>query len=951
MNGMPMMPKAPTSSSLPEPAGSEVRSARASSSAVVPANALPPSAVDSSSPENFIRSIAPYAARVSKATGIPAEVLIGMAANETGFGKYAEGNNLFGIKGTGPAGSFSTQTWEDYGQGRVDIQDSFRAYHSPAESMMDFAKLVMTSPRYAGAMGQTSVTGFVDGLRRGGYMTDPAYVQKIDNITTRYSSVIRESLQSSGDGTPAASAVLASAQPVRAAGKGVIVPDQFGVGLPPDEAYAACYDGETRVLTRRGFVYFRDLTDDDELATRREDGLIEYHHALARQRFHYRGRMYHFKNLSVDLLVTPDHQMLAFATGRQYLPRDKVQVTAELVPAERIATSAHGWSIPVHSRWLGEGAPTESPARCTPEEWAAFVGLWLAEGHVESLAGSRRVSITQAVGPHSQAVRRIVGGLGVTYATQPHTGGRDSKLPAQRHRFTDAPVWSWLSRLGKSPARFIPRDLLQAHPEVLNALLMGLWLGDGSKGEHTVYTTSSKQLAEDVAELGVKLGCGAVIRTRQPRNPRWLPKYDVSLRPAEYYCVHPKRGNVSVIEDWDGEVFCATVPNHTLLVERNGKITWCGNCGPMAAIAFAQAYGRNPTVKEAMDLAKQSGWTSAGGMNGIANEKRLLDKMGIPGKLETAIDWSHVQADALNRNPIIISTPGHYYVIDGYDQRSGAYHVGQSGLAYRGGSEWMTPAQMTALSGAPHAALYTDNPLAVRPGVAVAPPPPGPVVVAPQTPLVAAAPTRPAAPPPPPVAQPVVSTVPVVKPFAAPVEKGVVQPIAPPPAPVLPTQPLPRTAPPTPANPATPATADLGNTIVPVTEQLDQPQAPAGIRTPPPVDIEPPTPPRPRGPVTVLPPQPPGAPPREDANLPPLQRLEPGSEPERHAPPPQNLTAQEQPPPDQTIIVQPGTPGEPGGHHIAAGAAGAAAIGSVVAKPQEQKPVKPRKRGKREDDE
>src|SRR6516164_3262004 len=119
--------------------------------------------VDSSSPEAFIRSIAPYAARVSKATGIPAAALIGMAANETGYGKYASHNNLFGIKGTGPAGSFNTPTWEDYGNGPVTITDNFRAYHSPAESFIDFADLIETSPRYKGAVGQTTVEGFVNG--------------------------------------------------------------------------------------------------------------------------------------------------------------------------------------------------------------------------------------------------------------------------------------------------------------------------------------------------------------------------------------------------------------------------------------------------------------------------------------------------------------------------------------------------------------------------------------------------------------------------------------------------------------------------------------------------------------------------------------------------------------------------------------------------------------------
>src|SRR5262249_32846464 len=134
-------------------------------------------------------------------------------------------------------------------------------------------------------------------------------------------------------------------------------------------------------------------------------------------------------------------------------------------------------------------------------------------------------------------------------------------------------------------------------------------------------------------------------------------------------------------------------------------------CGPVAAIAFAQVYGRNPTPAEAMDLAKQSGWTVAGGMNGIANEKRLLDKMGLPAQLEMGANWDHIRGEALQHQPVIVSTPGHYFVIDGYDPNSGAYHVGQSGKVYRGGSDWLTPAQIQALAGAPSGALYAVHPL------------------------------------------------------------------------------------------------------------------------------------------------------------------------------------------------------------------------------------------------
>src|SRR5260221_9831857 len=219
--GLDAASASPSPSPLSPRAAPQADAAAAAASQSMRVTPYAATGVDSSSPEAFIRSTAPYAQPVSQPTGIPAEALIGMACNETGYGRYAEGNNLFGIKGTGPAGSFSTQTWEDYGDGRVTIVDNFRGYHSVAESFVDFAKLVTTSERYRGAMGQTTVEGFVDGLRRGGYMTDPEYVQKISAISTHYSAGIQE--RPRGGGAPlatAARAPVAPAAPPQAAPRG-----------------------------------------------------------------------------------------------------------------------------------------------------------------------------------------------------------------------------------------------------------------------------------------------------------------------------------------------------------------------------------------------------------------------------------------------------------------------------------------------------------------------------------------------------------------------------------------------------------------------------------------------------------------------------------------------------------------------------------------------------------
>jgi hypothetical protein len=137
-------------------------------------------------------------------------------------------------------------------------------------------------------------------------------------------------------------------------------------------------------------------------------------------------------------------------------------------------------------------------------------------------------------------------------------------------------------------------------------------------------------------------------------------------------------------------------------------------CGPAAAMAFAQTYGRNPTVDEAKQLAQQVGWNPDQGMAGVSSEVALLKNMGIDAHSTQGVDWSTVGQDASSGNPVIIDTPGHYYYVDGYNQQTGQMHVGTSGTDLKGGSEWMTPDQINAMpqsDGSARAAIFADHPL------------------------------------------------------------------------------------------------------------------------------------------------------------------------------------------------------------------------------------------------
>lgn len=72
-----------------------------------------PSTVDiSGSKQEFIDSLLPAAIEESARTGVDPRIIVAQAAQETGWGKSAPGNNYFGIKSHGQAGGNTLATTE-----------------------------------------------------------------------------------------------------------------------------------------------------------------------------------------------------------------------------------------------------------------------------------------------------------------------------------------------------------------------------------------------------------------------------------------------------------------------------------------------------------------------------------------------------------------------------------------------------------------------------------------------------------------------------------------------------------------------------------------------------------------------------------------------------------------------------------------------------------------------
>ncbi len=146
---------------------------------------------------DFVGRMMPYAQDASRVSGIPARFLIAQAALETGWGRHeiqgadgAQSFNVFGVKaGTSWKGAtVEAATTEYLGGAPQRVSQKFRAYSSYAEAFQDYARLIRTSPRYAGLAGQSDGAAFALGLQRAGYASDPRYADKLTRVLSGVSA-------------------------------------------------------------------------------------------------------------------------------------------------------------------------------------------------------------------------------------------------------------------------------------------------------------------------------------------------------------------------------------------------------------------------------------------------------------------------------------------------------------------------------------------------------------------------------------------------------------------------------------------------------------------------------------------------------------------------------------------------------------------------------------------
>jgi nicotinic acid phosphoribosyltransferase len=319
----------------------------------------------------------------------------------------------------------------------------------------------------------------------------------------------------------------------------------------------ACYDEDTEILTSNGFVPFLELKSNHKVAQYYMDGTVDFILPTAIYNYPYTGNMISYKNSYSDLCVTPNHRLIrrSLATGDieiilanmgGYSHRNSMIQSAKLkkdgkgitfLDRLRIAFQADGSFPSRKHKYNGKNSG------CLPIRFG--------------LKKPRKI----------ERLRWVLQEINTEYfeSTDKRVGGDYTHFWIKikdNEEFLKDFSWVDLSEVTYTWAREFIDEITH-------------WDGSSRLEKYYSYSSINKFNADMVQAIAAIAGYRARVSPYQDSRNNRKVLYEVQIFETEG-C--GGQGIVrSEIENFNGFVYCVSVPSGMLIVRRNGKVCISGN--------------------------------------------------------------------------------------------------------------------------------------------------------------------------------------------------------------------------------------------------------------------------------------------------------------------------------------------------------------------------------------
>lgn len=401
--------------------------------------------------------------------------------------------------------------------------------------------------------------------------------------------------------------------------------------IAPVIQVCSCHDKDTEVLTKRGFLKYDKIKKDDWVVSICPNTKEVSYRTIKKIIIQdYEGKMKSIKGRSVDLLVTPNHNLifsknpngklffqevknLKTHKNRFYFPKgyyrgkmeDKIKVGNKFYSTKDVLYLmglyiGDGYSgISLKKSNNKSGLSRADFLKLSRDKKGRFITgkFGLIE---ESIQHSYRLFVAIPEGDKSRlSAISCLNNLGVDY-----------KLYKNEIYFSSKDFVEFFDNVGHSAAtKNIPKWIFEYDSYYLNFLYKGLIDSDGyyySTGER--FQTVSEKLVESFTKLC--LFTGRFVTVHRNKNPRLGKIGQRQIKKARYSYIFSISNKSRLIEGrnikdvtYKGKIWCLEIDGtHNFVVRRNGKTVFCGNSSEV----YGQVDPKNVPIKEDCPLNPSS---------------------------------------------------------------------------------------------------------------------------------------------------------------------------------------------------------------------------------------------------------------------------------------------------------------------------------------------------------